>query len=30
MENKEILFHGRSLGFLSDEEIEKFVENNDD
>lgn len=25
MANKEIIFHGKSLGFLTDEEIKKYV-----
>lgn len=29
MDNKEVIFHGRSLGFLSDEEIEKYTEDAD-
>lgn len=30
MDNKEVMFNGRSLGFLKDEEVEQFVEDNKD
>ena len=30
MGNGEVMFHGRSLGFLSKDEIEEFVEDNKD
>lgn len=26
MDNREVLLNGRSLGFLSEEEIEKYIE----
>lgn len=29
MDNREILFNGRSLGWLSKEEIEKYTERNE-
>ena len=30
MNNNEIMFHGRSLGFISKEEKEQFIEDNKD